>query len=310
MAPSTTTAQVDVVKYEDRPVPEIKDPLDVIVNVHFTGICGSDVHYYTHGCIGKYVVDKPMVLGHESAGVVHAVGSPVKSLKVGDEVAMEPGVPCRRCVRCLEGNYNLCPDMAFAATPPYDGTLAKFYRMPEDFCYKLPSNVSMQEGAMLEPTAVAVHFCRLAKVSPGQKVVVFGVGPVGLLTCKVARYVFGATTVVGDGADVVIDASGAEPCIQTAIYVARNGGTFTQGGMGKTDITFPIGIMCGKELHVTGSFRYSAGDYQLALDMIASGKLSVKELISETVPFEQAKEAFDNVKRGNGIKWLIEGPKN
>ncbi|KAG2797588.1 hypothetical protein PC116_g25892, partial [Phytophthora cactorum] len=77
----------------------------------------------------------------------------------------------------------------------------------------------------------------------------------------------------------------------------------------KTDIMFPIGIMCGKELHMTGSFRYSAGDYQLALDMIASGKLSVKELISETVPFEEAKEAFDNVKRGNGIKWLIEGPK-
>ncbi|KAI9994749.1 hypothetical protein PInf_011580 [Phytophthora infestans] len=311
----------------------------------------NDVHYCTHGCIGKYVVDKPMVLGHESAGVVHAVGSAVKSLKVGDEVAMEPGVPCRRCVRCLEGNYNLCPDMAFAATPPYDGTLAKFYRMPEDFCYKLPSTVSMQEGAMLEPTAVAVHFCRLAKVSPGQKVVVFGVGPVGLLTCKVARYVFGATTVVGvdvnekrlavakehgathvyqgksgvtpqesaeqiiaecglgDGADVVIDASGAEPCIQTAIYVARSGGTFTQGGMGKTDITFPIGIMCGKELRVTGSFRYSAGDYQLALDMVASGQLNVKGLISKIVPFEEAKEAFDNVQRGNGIKWLIEGPK-
>ncbi|KUF77220.1 D-xylulose reductase A [Phytophthora nicotianae] len=114
---------------------------------------------------------------------------------------------------------------------------------------------------------------------------------------------------LGDGADIVIDASGAEPCIQTAVYVARNGGTFTQGGMGKTDIMFPIGIMCGKELHVTGSFRYSAGDYQLALDMVASGRLNVKDLISKTVPFEEAKEAFENVKRGNGIKWLIEGPK-
>ncbi|OWY92686.1 Chlorophyll synthesis pathway protein BchC [Phytophthora megakarya] len=343
---------MDVVKFEDRPVPEIKDPHDVIINVRYTGICGSDIHYCTHGCIGKYVVEKPMVLGHESAGVVHAVGPAVKSLKVGDEVAMEPGVPCRRCVRCREGNYNLCPDMKFAATPPYDGTLAKFYVMPEDFCYKLPPNVSMQEGAMLEPTAVAVHFCRMAKVSSGKSVVVFGVGPVGLLTCKVARDVFGATKVIGvdvndarlefakehgathvfkctsgttpqetanliieecgldGGADVVIDASGAESCIQTAIYVVRNGGAFTQGGMGKTDIMFPIGIMCAKELRVTGSFRYSTGDYQLALDMVASGKLSVKELISNIVPFDQAKEAFDNVKRGNGIKWLIEGPKN
>ncbi|KAL4159154.1 hypothetical protein PRNP1_004924 [Phytophthora ramorum] len=192
----------------------------------------------------------------------------------------------------------------------------------------------------------------MAKVQPGNSVVVFGVGPVGMLACKVARYVFGATTVVGvdvndarlefakqhgathvfkskagttpqqmaeeiiaqcglgEGADVVLEASGAEPCIQAAVHVARNGGSFTQGGMGKTDIVFPIGVLCGKELHVTGSFRYSAGDYQLALDMIASGKLSVKELISKTVPFEQAKEAFDNVKLGNGIKWLIEGPKN
>ncbi|KAG3152180.1 hypothetical protein PI126_g10638 [Phytophthora idaei] len=304
-------------------MPEIQDPHDVIANVRYTGICGSDVHYCTHGCIGN----------------------------LSRWATKWPWNPEFRAADAGEGNYNLCPDMAFAATPPYDGTLTKFYCIPEDFCYKLPSNVSMQEGAMLEPTAVAVHFCRLAKVTLGNKVVVFGVGPVGLLTCKVARYVFGATTVVGvdvnekrlavamergathvfqgrpgttpqesaeqiiaecglgDGADIVIDASGAESCIQTAVYVARNGDTFTQGGMGKTDIMFPIGIMCGKELRVTGSFRYSAGDYQLALDMVASGSLGVKELISKTVPFEEAKEAFDNVKRSNGIKWLIEGPK-
>ncbi|KAG7376813.1 hypothetical protein PHYPSEUDO_012691 [Phytophthora pseudosyringae] len=101
--------------------------------------------------IGKSVVDKPIELGHNSAGAVHTVGSAVKSLKVGDEVAIEPGVPC------LKGNDNLCPGTAFAATPPYEGTLAKFLLKPEDFCYKLPPNVSMQEGAMLEPMAVAVH---------------------------------------------------------------------------------------------------------------------------------------------------------
>ncbi|GMF45869.1 unnamed protein product [Phytophthora fragariaefolia] len=319
--------KVGVVKYEDRPVPELSDPHAVLVRVCFTGICGSDVHYYTHGGIGKYVVKQPMVLGHESAGVVHAVGSAVKSLVPGDRVAMEPGAPCRHCTRCLEGRYNLCPDMVFAATPPVDGTLAKFYVMPEDFCYKLPPHVSMEEGALLEPAAVAVHFCRLAQVAPGHRVVVFGAGPVGLLACKVARGVYGATTVVavdvnqerlafaekhgathvyqstpgltpqemaqeiiaqcalGDGADVVIDASGAEPCIQAAVYVARNGGVFMQGGMGK--------VRDLEELWNDGG-----------------GGLSVKELISKIVPFEQAKEAFDNVKIGNGIKWLIEGPKN
>ncbi|KAL0264296.1 hypothetical protein SLS55_000243 [Diplodia seriata] len=338
------------VKYEDRPVPELKNEHDVIVNVKYTGICGSDVHYWVHGRIGSFVVESPMVLGHESSGVVHSVGSAVKSLQPGDRVAMEPGIPCRRCVRCKEGNYNLCFDMAFAATPPFDGTLAKFYALPEDFCYKLPESVSLEEGALVEPASVGVHICRMANVKPGESVVVFGAGPIGLLCCKVAREVFGATRVVavdvneerlkfaqgyaathvfrsakvspeenakrlieecglGPGADVVIDASGAEVCIQTAIHVARTGGRFTQGGMGKPDITFPIGAMCAKELRITGSFRYSSGDYQLAVDMIASGKLSVKELISKKVSFEGAEEAFSNVKQGNGIKWLIEGPK-
>lgn len=104
------------VKYEDRPIPTLKSPYDVLVNVKFTGICGSDVHYWVHGAIGQFVVKEPMVLGHESSGVVAKVGEGVKSLKVGDRVCMEPGIPCRRCVRCKEGHYNLCPEMAFAAT--------------------------------------------------------------------------------------------------------------------------------------------------------------------------------------------------
>ena len=209
-----------------------------------------------------------MVLGHESAGIVHKIGDKVKSLKVGDQVAMEPGVPCRRCVRCKDGKYNLCPDMAFAATPPYDGTLARYYTLPEDYCYKLPENMSMEEGALIEPTAVAVHITRQAGVKPGDSVVVFGAGPVGLLCCAVAK-AYGAKKIVtvdinderlnfalkyaanasfksqrvsaqenaqnmikecdlGLGADVIIDASGAEPCIQTAIHALRMGGTYVQ----------------------------------------------------------------------------------
>ncbi|KAK8246035.1 hypothetical protein IWZ00DRAFT_524709 [Phyllosticta capitalensis] len=338
------------VKYEDRPVPEIQDPHDVIVNVQYTGICGSDVHYWTKGRIGDFVVTSPMVLGHESAGVIASVGPAVSSLKPGDRVAMEPGIPCRYCVRCKEGSYNQCPDMRFAATPPYDGTLARYYRLPEDFCYKLPGSVSLEEGALVEPAAVGVHICKMAKVAPGESVVVFGAGPVGLLCCRVARDVFGAKKVVvvdvneerlqfalkyaathgfkadaaspadnaermkkeaelGPGADVVIDASGAEVCIQTAVHVARMGGRFTQGGMGKPDITFPIVAMCSKELTVTGSFRYSSGDYQLVVDMIESGKLDVKSLITKKVAFEDAEEAFQSVKEGKAIKCLIEGPK-
>lgn len=109
-----------------------------------------------------------MTLGHESAGTISEVGPAVTRVKVGDRVALEPGAPCRHCEPCLSGFYNLCIDMHFAATPPYDGTLTGFYVAPEDFCYKLPEHVSLQEGALVEPLAVAIHIVRQAAVTPGQ----------------------------------------------------------------------------------------------------------------------------------------------
>ncbi|KAJ6018107.1 Polyketide synthase enoylreductase [Penicillium sp. IBT 35674x] len=351
----TSTAQnlsfvlqgIHQVKFEDRPVPELKNPHDVLINVKYTGICGSDVHYWEHGSIGQFVVKDPMVLGHESAGIITQVGSAVSTLKVGDRVAMEPGTCCRRCEPCKRGKYNLCEDMRFAATPPYDGTLAKYYVLPEDFCYKLPESMSLQEGALMEPLAVAVHIVRQAQVSPGQSVVVFGAGPVGLLCCAVAT-AFGASKVIavdiqqprldfaqkyattstflpgkvaaqenaerlnkendlGAGADVAIDASGAEPSVHTGIHVLRNGGTYVQGGMGRSEIQFPIMAACSKELTLRGSFRYGSGDYKLAVDLVSSGRVDVKSLITGTVKFEEAEEAFVGVKAGKGIKTLIAG---
>jgi D-xylulose reductase len=336
------------VRFEDRPIPVINDPYDVKVNIKYTGICGSDVHYWTHGAIGNFVVKAPMVLGHESSGIVAEVGDKVKSLKVGDRVAVEPGVPCRRCVRCLEGTYNLCEDMKFAATPPNDGTLAKYYTVPEDFAYKLPDSISLEEGAVVEPLSVGVHVTKQANVKPGDSVVVFGAGPVGLLCCAVAK-AFGATKVIcvdineerlkfaqeyaashlfrsqrvsaeenarnmiaecdlGAGADVAIDATGAEPCIQTAVHALRVGGTFVQAGMGKDEITWPIAAMCSKELTVKGSFRYSGGDYKLAIQLIESGMVDVKPLITGSVAFDQAEIAFERVRKSEGIKTLIRGP--
>lgn len=289
-----------------------------------------------------------MVLGHESAGTVLRVGAKVQSLRVGDRVAMEPGVPCRRCVRCKEGKYNLCVDMAFAATPPYDGTLAKYYVLPEDFCYKLPETVTLEEGALMEPLSVAVHITKQSNLKEGDTCVVFGAGPVGLLCCAVARALGASKVVAVDinrgrlefarayaatstfvpdqvsapenaqrlvkeseleaGFDVAIDASGAEPSVQTAIHALRVGGSYVQGGMGRDEITFPIMAACTKELTVKGSFRYGAGDYRLAVDLVASGKIDVKRLISRKVAFADAEQAFEDVKAGKAIKVLIEGP--
>lgn len=239
--------------------------------------------------------------------------------------------------------------MAFAATPPFDGTLAKYYVLEEDFCYKLPPNLSLEEGALVEPAGVAVHIVRQADVKPGDNVVVFGAGPVGLLCCAVAK-AFGAAKIIAvdineerlqfaqnfaatggfrsrketpeesaarlvsecglePGADVIIDASGAEVCIQTAIHALRVGGTYVQAGMGKPDITFPITALCTKEITAKGSFRYGSGDYKLAVDLIASGKIDAKALITRKVSFEDAEQAFKDVKAGKGIKILIEGVK-
>ncbi|KAL3430936.1 putative D-xylulose reductase A [Aspergillus tetrazonus] len=356
MSSQTSTAQnlsfvlegIHRVKFEDRPIPKLKSPHDVIVNVKYTGICGSDVHYWDHGAIGQFVVKEPMVLGHESSGIVTQIGSAVTSLKVGDHVAMEPGIPCRRCEPCKAGKYNLCEEMAFAATPPYDGTLAKYYTLPEDFCYKLPESVSLPEGALMEPLGVAVHIVRQANVTPGQTVVVFGAGPVGLLCCAVAK-AFGAIRIIAvdiqkprldfakkfaatatfepskapatenatrmiaendlaRGADVAIDASGVEPSVHTGIHVLRPGGTYVQGGMGRSEMNFPIMAACTKELNIKGSFRYGSGDYKLAIQLVASGQINVKELITGIVKFEDAEQAFKDVKAGKGIKTLIAGP--
>ncbi|KAJ6782958.1 hypothetical protein PWT90_09787 [Aphanocladium album] len=336
------------VAYVEQPKPTIEDPHNVLVAVNYTGICGSDVHYYVHGAIGHFVVKEPMVLGHESSGTVVEVGSAVTDLKPGDRVALEPGYGCRRCKHCRAGKYNLCDKMIFAATPPHHGTLTGLWAAPSDFCYKLPEKVSLQEGAMIEPLAVAVHIVKQGEVKPGNSVVVMGAGPVGLLCSAVAK-AYGASKVVsvdivqskldlaktfssthtymsqrisaeenaaalkkaadlGDGADVVIDASGAEPSIQTSIHTVRMGGTYVQGGMGKADITFPIMAMCLKEVTAKGSFRYGPGDYELAIDLVASGKVDVKKLVSEVVKFDQAEEAFKKVKEGQVIKVLIGGP--
>ncbi|KAH6915340.1 xylitol dehydrogenase [Coprinopsis sp. MPI-PUGE-AT-0042] len=193
--PSFVLQGIEKVVFEERPVPEISAN-EVLVTVKKTGICGSDVHYLAHGRIGDFVVNAPMVLGHESAGVVAKVGSNVKHLKVGDRVAMEPGATCRVCESCKLGKYELCPDIIFAATPPYDGTLARFYRLPADLAYPLPAGVSLEDGAMMEPLAVGVHsVSNLGGFRANQSIAVFGCGPVGLLAMAVAR-ALGAKRVV------------------------------------------------------------------------------------------------------------------
>ncbi|KAF8621685.1 hypothetical protein AX15_007698 [Amanita polypyramis BW_CC] len=193
--PAFVLQDIDKVAYEQRPVTELRDD-EVLVAIHKTGICGSDVHYLVHGRIGDFVVEKPMVLGHESAGIISKIGSSVKHLRVGDRVAVEPGATCRVCDSCKGGQYELCPQIVFAATPPYDGTLQRFYKVPADLAYPLPDGVTLEDGAMMEPLSVAVHSVyKLGGLRACESVVVFGCGPVGLLCMAVAK-ALGASRII------------------------------------------------------------------------------------------------------------------
>lgn len=287
-------------------------------------------------------------MGHEASGVVYTVGTEVTHIQPGDQVAIEPGALCRCCDRCKEGLYNLCPAMKFAACPPdTPGTLTKFFKIPADFCYKLSPRISLEEGVLAEPLAVAVHSVRMINVKPGQSIVVFGSGTIGLLCGAVAK-LFGASKVIavdilesklkfaktfngcatyqpmldqsaeenaaqvidenqlGLGADGVIEASGAEMSINTAIHVLRSGGSFVQTGLGKATINFPIEKMSMKELHLHGAFRYGPGDYRIALEILDKNQIPVKQMISRVFQFEKTTDAWEATRQGEGIKNLIQ----
>jgi len=355
----------DVV-FEERPVTE-PAPDEVLVEVKKTGICGSDVHYLVHGRIGDFVVTNPMVLGHESAGIVYKVGSKVKGLAPGARVAMEPGASCRTCDACKSGRYELCPDMVFAATPPYDGTLGRYYRIPADLCYPLPDNLSLEDGAMMEPLSVGIHsVANVGQFKANQTVAIFGAGPVGLLCMAVAK-ALGARRVIAvdivqsrldfaksyaatdiflpskplegesksayskrsaaemqaklnfedrgpSAIDLVVDASGAEVCIQTGLHIVKHGGTFVQVGMGNAEVAIPVTLLLVKEVQFKGSFRYGPGDYPLAIGLVAQGKIDLKPLVTHRFSFEEAVEAFETTKKGQSadgkgvIKVVISGP--
>ncbi|WWD03026.1 hypothetical protein V865_001070 [Kwoniella europaea PYCC6329] len=179
---------IERLEVEKRKGPSKPGPYEAVVAPQWNGLCGSDMHIYLTALLGEERMKEPFVLGHEASGIVVQVGEEVRGLKVGDRVALEPGEGCGRCGDCKKGAYNHCDSMRFAAADGLDGTLQGLYKLPADLCYKLPDNLSLEEGALMEPLAVAVNaVINIANLPHAANVVVFGAGPVGLLTMSAAK---------------------------------------------------------------------------------------------------------------------------
>lgn len=326
----------------EREVPK-PQPDEVLVKLEYVGICGSDVHYYERGRIGDFIVNGDFVLGHECAGTIAAVGSDVRHLQVGDRVALEPGVTCGQCEFCMTGRYNLCPDVRFLATPPYDGCLAEYIAYPAQWAFKLPDAVSTREGALVEPLSVGLHAARQGKVKLGDRVVILGAGAIGLMTLLASRAFgaveaivvdvldkrlaladkLGATHVIdarqedvktavsaltlGQGADVVFETAGSEITVQQTPYLVKRGGIIVLVGLAPKDIiAFDFMQVMWKEARIQSVFRYH-NLFSAAIRAMASGQIDVKEMITHEFPFADSERAFDYVisNKGDVVKAMI-----
>jgi len=305
---------------EDRPMPRPADR-EVLVQVRAVGVCGSDTHYYEHGRIGNFVVESPLVLGHEASGVIVGVGHGVSEGRVGERVSIEPGVPDMTCPQCLSGRYNLCPSMRFFATPPIDGAFAEYVTVHESFAHVVPSNISDEGAALLEPLSVGVWSCRKGAVAPGSRVLITGAGAIGLISmqCALASGAtevvvsdinpvrlalakeLGATAVIdaGEGGlgeldmapDVLIECSGHPPAIGEAISKLAPAGRAVLVGMGGDEIRLPLAVVQQREIVVTGTFRY-ANTWPTAISLVASGRISLDRLVTGRYRLDEAEAAL------------------
>lgn len=307
-------------RVEEVPVPELAAD-QVLVRIASVGVCGSDVHYFQHGRIGDFVLNSPMILGHEAAGTIVAVGSGVPADRVGQRVAIEPQRACRVCEQCKHGRYNLCPYIEFYATPPIDGAFAQYQAIQADYAFPIPDSMSMEAAALCEPLSVGIWSNQKARTGPGSRILVAGAGPVGVIITQVAR-AFGAGEVIvsdvsagrrqaalrygagrvidpvtedvaalGLEVDAFIDASGAESAVRSGVMAVKPAGRIVLVGMGADDVTLPVSRIQNRELVLTGVFRY-ANTWPLAIDLASSGRVDLDSMVTGLYGLDDVEEAL------------------
>jgi L-iditol 2-dehydrogenase len=323
---------VGTLEIEDRPVPT-PGAHQVLVEVAAVGVCGSDVHYYRHGRIGDFVVDAPMILGHELSGRIAAVGDGVDAQRVGQRVAVEPQHPCRMCKQCKAGRYNLCPRMEFYATPPIDGAFCRYVLTDDDMAHPVPDSMSDEAAALLEPLSVAIATMRKAHVAPGTSILIAGAGPIGVLCAQAAR-AFGASRIVVtdllpsrrekalhfgatealdpavvdvttiEPVDAFVDATGVPVAVVSGIKAVGPAGYVVLVGMGADEYALPVSHIANHEINVTGVFRYT-DTWPAAIHLVASGAIDLDGMVTGRYDLEHVGEALDSDTDPGSLKSIV-----
>ena len=317
-------------RLEDRPVP-VPGPGEVLVRIASVGVCGSDTHYFQEGRIGSFVVESPLVLGHEASGRIEAVGDGVDPALLGRRVSLEPGIPQPYSKQTLAGHYNLDPDVRFFATPPVDGTFAEYVVHPAAFAHPVPEGLSDDAAALLEPLSVALAARAAGAVQLGDKVLIAGAGPIGLLVsavCALAgadvtvtdvraerlqtapRYGASRTFTAADAPEpapeyqVFIDATGAERAVLSGMQRLAPRGRCVLVGMGADTIALPVPLVQGRELRITGTFRY-ANTWPLAISIAEKGLVDLDGLVTSRHRLDDVEAALVAGAREGALKAVV-----
>lgn len=320
-------------------------PDEVVVQIKAVGICGSDIHYYQDFSMGKtYQMKAPQILGHEPSGIVVEVGENVKGLQIGDRVTIEPGETCGHCRFCKSGHYNLCKDVRFLSVPGNKGAFAEYVAMRSDMVFKIPDQLSYEIACLAEPLSVGLHACKLAEVKPGERIMILGGGPIGLMAAA-AALAFGITDITlgdiqenrlefakehchvekvintrnltaeeilkavaeGEGFDCVIETSGASAADYMTVDLVRKGGRISLIGIPREEaVPFHIFDIIDKEITLKGVFRYT-NCYPLAIQILKSNVIDFGAMITNRFSLEDTGEALEYAltHKQNSIKTVV-----
>ncbi|HTP13880.1 MAG TPA: alcohol dehydrogenase catalytic domain-containing protein [Bacteroidota bacterium] len=311
--------------------PQLAASSDVLVRISAVGVCGSDIHYYTSGRIGSQVVKFPFIVGHEAAGVVERIGRSVKRVKPGQRIAIDPAVSCGQCDQCEAGREHTCRRLRFLGAPgQMDGALREFVVMDEKNCFPIDDGMTIEQGVLSEPLAIAVYSVEQSRLPRGANVAILGVGPIGMSVFHVLRtqsigniYITDRledrlsfskqlkptwtgnpdnTNIVKEIAlreplmvDVVYDCSGDPSAIRQGVELLKPGGRLVLVGIPEVDeISFPIHELRRREITIV-NIRRQVHCTQKAIDLLARGQVAMDSTVTHRFPLEKTGEAFDLV---------------